>query len=566
MLVVAMAVLAAGTLLALSLKPVYVAQGAVLLSSGGTQSAAVERELLGSPLLAARTLERLGLRRAYPDLATQPEGVREASQRLVSDLRVEADETVLRVSFQHENPDRARQILDALLAEYLDYRRAGLETGDAVEEIQRLNARVAAADEAYADFLRANQTTDTDRAALDALLGEIEGQRRLTDARVMEYAARLAVLDRALPTEDPWRVKAAADLAGARRAQSSLARQFEELQARQRRLIELEPKLRDLGSARDVLHAVAADVAQAYGRRRALTGAGLEGPRILQTALEARPAFDYRAAILALTILLALGAALWTACLRLSLRRGLPAAKTAARTLGMPLMGAAKGEAYADLGPEMADLWRALGVGVSGPSRIIQVTSTREGEGASEVARELALYVARKLGRSVWLVDLDLALSGQCGAIASDPRRYGALAGPAQASPDGSAFFEVSPQAYRPSGEPVRNGAYLAAYRVGAARWWVTRFLRERLLGPQVAAIAPTADYWSALRRYVEVVIVHGPAAEGSAAALAVAPFMDQVILVVAADEPDIAAPARYRDAMLARGGPPPGLFLNRAP
>ena len=61
-----------------------------------------------------------------------------------------------------------------------------------------------------------------------------------------------------------------------------------------------------------------------------------------------------------------------------------------------------------DLSSEMADLWASLGSPAAGRSRVIQITAARTGEGASTVARELAHYAARKAGRSVWLVDLDL--------------------------------------------------------------------------------------------------------------------------------------------------------------
>ena len=219
-----------------------------------------------------------------------------------------------------------------------------------------------------------------------------------------------------------------------------------------------------------------------------------------------------------------------------------------------------------DLSSEMADLWASLGGSpAAGRARVIQVTAARRGEGASTVARELANYVARRAGRSVWLVDLDLMAAPQHATLTAEAQRYGELSGPVQASPDGSAFFTVQPPAQTPSGELWPDANYLAAHRVGSARWWVTRFRREQLVGRQSVHLTPTADYWNALRRFAEVIIVDGPAPERSRAALTVAPFMDQTVLVVSADQVDVRAPAQLRDAIKAAGGHVTGLFFNRS-
>lgn len=217
-----------------------------------------------------------------------------------------------------------------------------------------------------------------------------------------------------------------------------------------------------------------------------------------------------------------------------------------------------------DLSAEMAELWASLGAPGVGPARVIQVTAARPREGASTVARELACHAAHKAGRSVWLVDLDLATAAQYGALAAGAHRFGELSAPMQASPDGSTFFTVQPPAQRADGRTRRDEYYLAAYRVGSARWWVTRFLRERLTGRQSVHIRSTADYWSAMRRFAEVVIVDCPSPESSRAALALAPFVDQTVLVVAADQADVQAPARFADTLGAAGGRVAGVFLNR--
>lgn len=218
-----------------------------------------------------------------------------------------------------------------------------------------------------------------------------------------------------------------------------------------------------------------------------------------------------------------------------------------------------------DLNAEMADLWASLGAPAAGRARVIQVVAARRGEGTSTVARELAWFAAKRAGRSVWLVDLDLLASPQYLAVRGEAERYGALGEPAAASPDGSIFFTVQPAAQGPDGQPWPDARYLSAHRVGSARWWVTRFRREGLKGRQGVHILPTGDYWTALRRYADVIIVDCPSPDRSQAALVVAPFMDQTVLVVAADEADVRAPAQLRDAIAAAGGTVAGIFFNRA-
>lgn len=218
-----------------------------------------------------------------------------------------------------------------------------------------------------------------------------------------------------------------------------------------------------------------------------------------------------------------------------------------------------------DLNAEMADLWASLGAPASGRARIVQVVAARRGEGTSTVARELAFFAAKRAGRSVWLVDLDLLASPQHAAIGAESDRYGPLGEPAAASPDGSIFFTVQPASHGPDGQPWPDARYLCAHRVGAARWWVTRFRREGLKGRQSVHILPTGDYWTALRKYADLIIVDCPSPERSQAALTVAPFMDQTVLVVAADEADVRAPAQLRDAITGAGGTVTGIFFNRA-
>lgn len=218
-----------------------------------------------------------------------------------------------------------------------------------------------------------------------------------------------------------------------------------------------------------------------------------------------------------------------------------------------------------DLSAEMAELWASLGAAQPGRARAVQFVAARQGEGTSTVAREFAAFAARRAGRSVWLVDLDLYTSPQHQAFAAEPEAHGALGPPVAATPDGGVFFTVQPPTVMPDGSAAPDARFLTAHQVGRHRWWVTRFRADALRGRQSVHILPSADYWNALKRHADLVVVDCPPADRSQAAMTIAPFMDQTVLVVAADQPDIAAPARLRDAVTGAGGRVAGVFFNRA-
>ncbi len=217
-----------------------------------------------------------------------------------------------------------------------------------------------------------------------------------------------------------------------------------------------------------------------------------------------------------------------------------------------------------DLSAEMAELWTSFGGSPGGRARLVEFIAAREGEGVSTVAREFAFYAARTLGLRVWLIDLDLMGQSQAACLSREPRRFGELGPPASATPDGSMFFSVQPPLKRPDGRPWPDARYISAHAAGGAGFWVTRFRREAMRGRQGVHILPVADYWKALRRHADLVVVDAPAVERSQGGLTVAPFMDDVVLVVAADEGDPRAPAELRDDLVAAGAHCAGLFVNR--
>lgn len=219
-----------------------------------------------------------------------------------------------------------------------------------------------------------------------------------------------------------------------------------------------------------------------------------------------------------------------------------------------------------DLSAETAELWARLGRNDHGRGRVLMLVGAHDGAGVSTVARELALTVARRGSQSVWLVDLDvLAEVSQIGSIALDSGRYGDPGAPAAASPDGSSFLTVRPSHQAQDGQsPLRDADYVAAHQIGAYQWWATRFRVELLQPGQSVHILPGAAYWDAVRRHVDLVIVDAPAVDRSQASLTLAPYMDAIVLVVGADDPDVRGQGVMRDALAAAGGEIAGVFLNR--
>jgi Mrp family chromosome partitioning ATPase len=218
-----------------------------------------------------------------------------------------------------------------------------------------------------------------------------------------------------------------------------------------------------------------------------------------------------------------------------------------------------------DLASEMAQLWTSLGPPIPDRGRVITFVSATPGEGASTIAREFASFAAERVRRNVWLVDLSIPECAQVRAILEERERYGALGREAAASPDGSAFFSVTPTMRGADGRPWPHGRYLAAHQVANRRLWVTRFRRELMRQGQRISLAAGGDYWKAMRKHADLVVIDAPAASASPAALMTSAFSDTTVIVVAADKGDMRRAALLRDSIVGAGGRCAGVVFNRA-
>lgn len=221
--------------------------------------------------------------------------------------------------------------------------------------------------------------------------------------------------------------------------------------------------------------------------------------------------------------------------------------------------------AGAELEASMAQLWDTLGAVPAERGRVLQFVSATGGEGASTVAREFALYAARKATRPVWLIDLDLFGGTQLKAAAAATARFGALGKASQASPDGSAFITVEPAARTADGAVQADARYLAAHAALRGRLWITRFRKEAMQPGQTVRLSGSNRYWNALAAHAEYVIIDTPAADRSSAAMTLAPQVDATVLVVAAENVHASDAVALKAAIEEQRGKIAGLVFNRA-
>ena len=213
----------------------------------------------------------------------------------------------------------------------------------------------------------------------------------------------------------------------------------------------------------------------------------------------------------------------------------------------------------------MAGLMTALGRPATARGRVLMFMAAYAGEGVSTVAREYARCEAAYAKKPVWLVDADLTGQGQLRAVGDDPARFGPPGALSKASPDGSAFFAISPTPRGRDGAAIADARFIIAQPFLERRLWVTRFLREKLPPGARARLSDQPGYWRALRDHAQTVVIDAPAFERGAAALKLAPLADGVIMVVSETDGDVQARLDLRHAVERAGGRVIGMVYNRA-
>jgi uncharacterized protein involved in exopolysaccharide biosynthesis len=183
------------------------ARGAVPDSDQVIQS---EVEIMSSAQVKERVIQKLGLTRLFPALAGRYERASLPEQQKMMGQAVAAMERnlkiasapgtpVVRLEYDDTDPQMAAQVLNALLDEYLVYRRGILLDAAAPLDAQRrsFEARLEQADEAYQNFLGSNNIGDfeAEKTALSQLQTSLTQQKYAADEQLQQRQARLAALE-----------------------------------------------------------------------------------------------------------------------------------------------------------------------------------------------------------------------------------------------------------------------------------------------------------------------------------------------------------------------------------
>ncbi|MBX7247902.1 MAG: hypothetical protein K1X35_02510 [Caulobacteraceae bacterium] len=173
-----------------------------------------EVEILNSEALRRRVVAKVGLATLDPKLAS---AFREASGRKKTEIEAAAAKMLgdslgihappktgaIRLTFRHKNPEAAARILNAVIAEYLVYRKEVFRDSSAPElarQRQAFESRLADANDRYDSFLNENGIGDfpSDKTSLSTLYGAVLTERFMVEARLREAQGRLAGLQPSL--------------------------------------------------------------------------------------------------------------------------------------------------------------------------------------------------------------------------------------------------------------------------------------------------------------------------------------------------------------------------------
>lgn len=214
-----------------------------------------------------------------------------------------------------------------------------------------------------------------------------------------------------------------------------------------------------------------------------------------------------------------------------------------------------------DLRQELSGLWQgAARLTPRSGARLVMFMSAHEGEGTSSVAASFALTAAARAARMSWLVDLDLRENPLYTAFSKGKiHGVGRPGHPLDASLGTSQIYSVPGAENDPAMSKL-----LTAHQVEDMRLLVTRFRNERLKPGQRVRLEAAPDWWNALRRSADWVIVDAPALARSAAGLTFAPQMDGVVLVVEADRTSAGQVEDLRAAVEGTGAAVIGVVMNR--
>jgi hypothetical protein len=215
-----------------------------------------------------------------------------------------------------------------------------------------------------------------------------------------------------------------------------------------------------------------------------------------------------------------------------------------------------------DLRADLPDLVSRLSAEPAAPGgRVVLFVGAHAGEGVSSVAASFAMRIAETAGRPPWLIDLDLRHNAMHAAFSSGAFAHisGGLGPAFAAGLKSTPFFLV---------DPAINGSTLThrlftVHRAEALPLMVTRFDTDRLPPQHKLRIRRSPDYWRAVRLVTPWTIIDSPPLQDSAAALAICPHVDAVVMVIRADSTPVKAADSLRRSVELHGGRIAGVVMT---
>lgn len=166
-----------------------------------------EREILTSPGLRVRTIERLGYPRVFPEKAARWRAASPARRRVLIAEGAEAigkgmgaetapDRNTIGVTYKAKSPERAAMVLNTLLNEYLTYRRqvfSDVTLPAVTRQREAFENELAQTEAEYQRFLMDNGIGDfeAERASLNTLYTTLNDTRYRNQAQLSQVRGRL---------------------------------------------------------------------------------------------------------------------------------------------------------------------------------------------------------------------------------------------------------------------------------------------------------------------------------------------------------------------------------------
>ena len=231
MLAVFVVVVALGLAFAMTLKKTYSARSSLLVQLGqeyvynprvgdaargaaptNDQVIQSEVEILSASALKERVIRKVGLARLFPGAAkayakASPDKRREIEGEAIRSMETKLkigtapDNAIVRLSYDAPEAHVAAETLNTLVDEYMGFRRGVLADRDVsaiTGQRKAFEARLAAADTAYEQFLSTNAISDFDneKASLGQLYSSLLTERYALQAQLSEVQGRLGVTTR----------------------------------------------------------------------------------------------------------------------------------------------------------------------------------------------------------------------------------------------------------------------------------------------------------------------------------------------------------------------------------